>query len=128
MPFETRSGKRYPITSNVRFSIHESMAGVIKLGVPETDIKGVLIDINAQGCGLDSPYLIPPNTMIRIEVDSTLFTEKFKQERRGPVIATGNVRSCIMRSVGHYRLGVFFKEIKQEDAVFLDNFIKRSQP
>ncbi len=128
MPFETRSGKRYPITANVRFSVDEPMAGGVKLGVPEASVKGVLIDINAQGCGLDSPYLIPPNTMIRLEIDSTLFTEKFKHERRGPIMVTGSVRSCVMKSVGHYRLGVFFKEIKQEDVAFLDNFIKRSQP
>ena len=127
MSFETRSGKRHPVSSSAQFSIHESTAGGVKLDIPSASIKGALIDINSCGCGLDSPYLIPPNTLIKIEIDSTLFADELKQEHRGPIIVTGNVRSCVMKSVGRYRLGVCFKEIKREDAVFLDNFLKAKE-
>ena len=112
------------VAANVHFSIHESTAGGVKLGVPSTSVKGTLIDINACGCGLDSPYLIPPHTLIKMEIDSTIFSNVLKHECRGPIIVTGSVRSCVMKSVGHYRLGVCFTETKQEDVVFLDNFLK----
>ena len=124
MPFETRSEKRHPIQVTAEFCIHESMTSTVKLNVPVKCVKAPLLDISATGCSLDSPYLIPPDTLLKIDIDTASFAAELKIERPLPVVVTGNVRSCAMKAAGHYRLGIYFAEIKKEDAELILNFIK----
>jgi len=127
MPFETRADKRHPVEATAQFSVHESMVGSVKLNIPASGIKAGLVDISGTGCALDSPYLIPPDTLLKIDINSSLFTEELKIEHPQPIAVTGSVRSCIMKSVGHYRLGIRFAEIKKEDVELVNNFIKSKE-
>lgn len=123
MPLDTRSDKRHPMESAVTFSIHESMSSSVKINIPMTQIKAGLYDISANGCGLDSPYLIPPDTLLKIDINAAPFAQELKVERPQSISVTGTVRSCVMKAVGRYRLGVQFVEIKKEDTEFIGNYI-----
>ncbi len=127
MPFETRSDKRHPVEATAQFAIHESMASAVKLKIPAAGVKAGLVDISATGCALDSPYLIPPDTILKIDINPSLFAEELKIEHPQAVTVTGNIRSCVMKAVGHYRLGIHFDEIRKEDVELVINFIKSKE-
>ena len=124
MPLDTRSHKRQPMEAAVTFAIHESMSSSVKINIPMTQIKAGLYDISANGCGLDSPYLIPPDTLIKIDINAAPFAQELKVEHSQTIAVTGTVRSCIMKAVGRYRLGVQFVEIGKEDQEFIGKYIQ----
>jgi hypothetical protein len=127
MPLDTRFDKRHPIEVNAKFCVHESMSGSVKLNIPVTCVAGKLDDISASGCALESPYLIPPHTLLRIDIDSAPFSQELKRDHPQPITVTGTVKSCIMKAVGRYRLGVHFAEITKEDLEFINEFIKAKE-
>ncbi len=124
MPFDTRSNKRHPIEVSATFCVHETMSSSVKLNIPATCVTVKLYDISPRGCGVDSPYMIPPSTLLKIDIDAAPFAQELAQARTHPIAVIGEVRSCVMKSVGHYRLGVNFAEVKKEDAELIGNFIK----
>ena len=127
MPFDTRSDKRHPIDVSATFCVHETMSSSVKLNIPAACVTVKLFDISTRGCSFDSPYLIPPNTLVKVDIDCAPFAEELKNDRSQPITAIGEVRSCVMKSVGHYRLGLHFSEIRKEDAEFIDNYIKSKE-
>ncbi len=127
MPLDTRSGKRQPVEATAEFKLDESMRETVKLNIPSSFIKCRLLDIGVNGCALDSPYLIPIQTLLRLTIDPAPFVEELKQEHPGPIDVTGQVRSCAMKEVGRYRLAVLFTHIKKEDVDLIGNFIQSQE-
>ncbi|MFA4982071.1 MAG: PilZ domain-containing protein [Candidatus Omnitrophota bacterium] len=138
-PMETRGQKREPVNFLAEYAIDEATEKTIKLNVPAKDASGKavfqkagLLDISVQGCGLDSLYLIPPGVILDINIESAPFAAEAGKDRKEPMRVTGSVRSCSMKSQGHYRLGIQFTKISNEDKDLLSAFItnkeRRSSP
>jgi c-di-GMP-binding flagellar brake protein YcgR len=128
-PMETRGQKREFVNFTAEYAINAATEKGIKLNLPtkggagqSSFLKARLLDISVSGCGLDSAYLIPPGVILDINIDSTPFVGPNSQ-RKEPIKATGSVRSCVMKSAGHYRLGIQFTKISEDDKKFLDGFI-----
>jgi len=135
MSMETRSMKREPTPAYAELALNEATAKDIKLSLPlsategkdKVYIKVHLIDISISGCAIDSPYLIPTGIVLDIKIESTPFILEKTDMGRGDIKVTGKVRSCIMQSSGHYRLGIFFERIEKSDVDLLDTFIKSKE-
>lgn len=127
MPLNTRAKKREPIEASAEYTINESTEKSITLKIPRDSIKSQLLDISVIGCAIDSPYIIPPGVILDIKIDTKPFVAETGGTREEPMKVTGRVTSCVMRSVGHYRLGVYLTNISKEDVVLIDNFIKAKE-
>lgn len=136
MGLNTRSRKREIICSACsEFSIDNSVDKSFKLNIPEDSvgpdakkmIKATLLDISVLGCALDSPYLIPPGVLVHVRIDPLPFTAETGIDRKEPLKALGRVRSCVMKSAGHYRLGIEFKNTEKEDMDFIDTFVSSKE-
>lgn len=128
-PMETRGQKREPVNSMAEFAINEATEKSIKLNLPTgaggqpEAIKAALLDINVYGCGLDSGYLIPPGVVLDINIDASPFMADTGKEHKDPIKVTGSVRSCTMKTQGHYRMGIQFTKISEEDKNIISFFI-----
>lgn len=137
MPLNTRAKKREAVEAGVEYAIHSSTDKAIKLNIPRQSIeaeegeaafvKASLIDISVSGCAVDSEYLIPPGVVLDIKIDRTPFTAETPQKGAGPLRMIGNVRSCIMKAQGHYRLGVQFTKIDKKDSDLIAEFIAQKE-
>lgn len=137
MPLNTRAKKRENVEGGCEYAIHPSTAQGVKLNIPQTAIesetteatfvKAHLIDISVSGCGIDSEYLIPPGVILDLKIDQAPFVSETKTARTGPIRLVGRVTSCIMKGAGHYRLGIFFTSIDQNDTALIDAFIKSKE-
>jgi len=123
MPLDTRTASRRPIKAVAEFKPHESMAASLKLNIPNEYIKSDLLDISIAGLALDSPYLIPINTTLRIRIDTAVFGLEHKEDTPEQISIVGKVTSCAMNK-GRYRLGVNFVEISKEDLALIESFIQ----
>lgn len=137
MPLNTRAKKREAVKAAAEYAIHESTSKVIRLNIPrqaiESEVKEVvfvassLIDISVLGCALDSEYLIPPGVILDIKIDQMPFAAEIGEARNEPIRAIGQVRSCIMKSQGHYRLGVLFTKIDKKDSDLMAKFVESKE-
>ena len=133
MPLNTRAKKRESVQAFAEYAIHNQTAKSIKLNIPRHSIeaevsevvflKSSLIDISVIGCAIDSQYLIPPGVVLDIKIDSKPFVAETGGEGKDPIHVIGKVTSCVMKSTGHYRLGVFFTNIDKKDIGLIDSFI-----
>ena len=131
MPLNTRSKKRQVVNIIVEFSIDNSAEQAVKLNLPKESIKigagesvkSTLVDISISGCGIDSPYIIPPGVILNTKIDPKFFNIEGKQERKETLTLVGVVKSCVMKAAGRYRLGAHFQSPKKEDIDFINNFI-----
>jgi len=123
-PIETRDKERKPVESSAEFSLSESNEKTVKLNLPPSElVKSSLLDISVTGCGLDSPYLIPPGVILDIKINPAPFATEVGTEKKDPMKITGSVRSCVMKTQGHYRLGVMFTKIEDADKNLIEQFI-----
>lgn len=123
-PIETRDKARKPVESSAEFTINESTEKTIKLTISKSEaIKASLLDISTSGCGLDSPYLIPPGVVLDIKINAGALASELGSARIDPLKVGGCVRSCIMKTQGHYRLGIKFSKIEEEDRKLIEQFI-----
>ncbi len=135
MPINTRAKKREITDSPAEYAINEETEKTIKFNIPDIKyaaakdvfVKSTLLDISVIGCALDSKYLIPPGVILDVSMDCTPFTAETAKERKLPLKATGTVRSCTMKSQGHYRLGVKFTKISKEDKDLIGSFIEAKE-
>lgn len=133
MPINTRAKRREPVEAFAEYSVNDATENKIKLTMPAAvrsdankpmTVKSNLLDISVIGCAIDSPYLIPPGVILDIKIDSAPFTVVTGDEAKPQIVVVGLVRSCTMKSQGHYRLGVKFNEIAKEDEKLIEDFIK----
>lgn len=135
MSLNTRVHKREPVETTVEYAMHESTDKTIGLSIPRSCtesgtgeavfVKGALIDISVGGCGIDSPYMVPPGVILDIKIDSTLFAAETERDIKTPIRALARVTSCVMKAGGRYRLGVCFTCIDKEFSSLIDDFIKK---
>lgn len=137
MTLDTRAKKREPVQALAEYSIDECTEKTIKLNIPQSAIKcegtevvfvkSQLLDVSVGGCALDSPYIIPPGVLLDIKIDPKLFTIETGKGHEEPMRMIGRVTSCVMRTTGHYRLGIFFTKIEKEDLELVDSFIRSKE-
>jgi hypothetical protein len=115
----------------VELLIKEETAKLIKINLPKSAardglyvISAGLIDVSVLGCGIDSPYLFPQGVSFDLTIDPKSFSGDDIPERKEPIKAVGRVASCVMKSAGHYRIGICFTSVDKETHDFLDSFIK----
>lgn len=138
MTLNTRAKKREPIQALAEYSINECTEKTIKLNIPQSAIKcegtvvvfvkSQLLDVSVSGCALDSPYIIPPGVVLDIKIDPKPFTAEAGRERKDLMRVIGRVTSCVMRTTGHYRLGICFAKIEKKDIELIDKFERRQEP
>ncbi len=122
MPINTRAKKREPVSALAEYGINDATEKTVKLKVP-ANIKSTLLDISVLGCSLDSQYLIPPGVILDIKIDPQSFNEELCGEKKIPLQFVGKVKSCVMRTGGHYRLGLQFINPEKENVELINNFI-----
>jgi len=132
MGINTRSRKRETVCSScVEFSVDVSAQKSFKLNIPKDSmgpgarkaIAAILLDISVIGCSLDSSYMIPSGVLLHIKIDPAPFRDELGKERKEPLRFTGEVKSCVMKAAGHYRVGVEFKKSEKEDIDLISGFI-----
>lgn len=131
MPLNTRSKKRELINAFAEFSIDNSAEQAIKLNISKESlkvgsnesVKSELLDISVSGCGIISPYIIPPGVILNIKIDPKYFNIEGKAGRKDDLVFTGVVKFCIMQGADRYRIGIHFQKPKKEDTEFISGFI-----
>lgn len=123
-PIETRGKERKPVEATALFTINETTEKTISLSISKTEsVKSTLLDISVTGCGLDSPYLIPPGVILDIKIMPEPFVKELNVDKIDPILVTGSVRSCVMKTQGHYRLGIKFSKIEESGKKIIEQFI-----
>ncbi len=141
MGINTRSKKREPVCNScAEFSIDTSAQKSFKLNIPrdsmgpdaKKSIATMLSDISVLGCSFDSPYMIPSGVLLHVKIDPAPFRVELGKERKDSLKFTAEVKSCVMKAAGHYRIGVEFKKSEKEDIELISDFIaskeKRKAP
>lgn len=132
MGINTRSKKREPVCGScAEFSVDASSQKSFVLNIPKDligpdtkkPIAAVLLDVSVIGCALDSPYMIPAGVLLYVRIDPAPFRVELRIERKEPLRFTGEVKSCVMKMAGHYRVGVEFKKSEKEDIELISNFV-----
>ena len=132
MGLNTRSKNRKLVCDgSAEYSIDSTSDKSFKLNVSKESIgpdakksiKSQLIDISIRGCALDSSYMIPPGIRLHIKIDPCIFIIEPDNAQKEPMKFVGEVRSCVMQSAGHYRLGIEFKEFNKADVDIINNFV-----
>ncbi|MBN2453475.1 MAG: PilZ domain-containing protein [Candidatus Omnitrophica bacterium] len=131
MFMNTRCKKRVPIDCPARLIFVGPARKALKINLPngvsrkdaDRIIDAKLCDISTAGCAIDSPYLVPPGLVLKIEADPSVFAAAIKGHRTMKLKFIAKVTSCVMRSPGHYRIGAHFQKMKKTDLAIVEHFV-----
>jgi len=122
---ETRRAKRVRLVVPATYSIHESLKKQIRLS--EDVVKATTRNINAFGVAIDSKYFIPKGVLINITIDSGPFYPGKGGGLDKPIRIVGKIVSATMEAKRHYRLGVQFIEVREEDKAAIAKFVEKDR-
>lgn len=130
MGLNTRTKRRESVHTGAEFSIPRCGDACVTLNLPKESrvaegaaVKSDLLDVSTIGCALDSPYMLPSGIDLVVRIDAKPFTAELGLPGRAAIEAGGKVKSCVMRSAGHYRLGIQFTKIDKESVGLIAEFI-----
>lgn len=122
-PEETRRVKRVSVKIPLIFKIHPSMEKDITL--TQREASGYTSDISTTGIGIVSNIYIPEGVLLSIQLDrSLIYPEGGKPNNF--LRLTGEVTSSKMDG-GEYRLGVLFKELREQDKSAIKKFLETTE-
>ena len=118
---EQRKFKRIKINLSVIFRLAKPAA--IRLLVGNKEVRATMLDLSEGGLSVLTNYDIPESTALLIKF--TLFkVENDDVSFYGPMDITGEVRYNMPLGGDEYRLGIYYKKIKNQDKVEIANFLK----
>jgi c-di-GMP-binding flagellar brake protein YcgR len=118
---EQRKFKRIKINLSVIFRLARPAA--IRLLVGNKEVRATMLDLSEGGLSVLTNYDIPKSTALFIKF--TLFkVENDDVSFYGPMEIIGEVRYNMPLGGNEYRLGIYYKKIKNQDKVEIVNFLK----
>jgi c-di-GMP-binding flagellar brake protein YcgR len=118
---EQRKFKRIKINLSVIFRLARPAA--IRLLVGNKEVRATMLDLSEGGLSVLTNYDIPKSTSLLIKF--TLFkVENDDVSFYGPMEIIGEVRYNMPLGGNEYRLGIYYKKIKNQDKIEIANFLK----
>ena len=118
---EQRKFKRIKINLSVVFRLARPAA--IRLLVGNKEVRATMLDLSEGGLSVLTNYDIPKGTALFIKF--TLFkVDNEDVSFYGPMEITGEVRYNMPLGGNEYRLGIYYKKIKNQDKIEIANFLK----
>ena len=118
---EQRKFKRIKINLSVVFRLAQPAA--IRLLVGNKEVRATMLDLSEGGLSVLTNYDIPKSTALLMKF--TLFkVENDDVSFYGPMDITGEVRYNMPLGGEEYRLGIYYKKIKNQDKIEIANFLK----
>ncbi|MCX5708632.1 MAG: PilZ domain-containing protein [Candidatus Omnitrophica bacterium] len=118
---EQRRFKRIKINLSVVFRLARPAA--IRLLVGNKEVRATMLDLSEGGLSVLTNYDIPKSTALLIKF--TLFkVENDDVSFYGPMEIIGEVRYNMPLGGNEYRLGIYYKKIKNQDKIEIANFLK----
>jgi len=118
---EQRRFKRIKFNLSVVFRLAKPAA--IRLLVGNKEVRATMLDLSEGGLSVLTNYDIPKSSSLLIRF--TLFkVENDDVSFYGPMDITGEVRYNMPLGGGEYRLGIYYKKIKNQDKIEIANFLK----
>lgn len=122
---ERRSSKRVNVDFIVHYSLHRPVE--ITMGIGSQKIDALMLDLSEEGMSIATNYYLSINTPLFINF--TLISDNKVGEDRirkmvieGEVISRFAINADEYRS-DEYRLGIQFREIREEDKVAIREFV-----
>lgn len=126
---ERRRFERFKINVFITFEIDKPthLRALIKdeNGEELEEAEAVTLDLSEGGMAILTKYDIPPESLLSMEFMLYATEDKTKFTLYKSIKAKGEVKSSILLERDKHRLGVYFKEISEEDKDEIADFVKK---